>query len=115
MTTDMQLIPVAVLDEAVTIVEAEWMHLTQDWELWERELDGFLAELPMPGSRRQRSCPTAVGCRPPTGLSPRARSVMSQRRRSPASTVRATQRSPPAATPGPTISQMFAINGEVMP
>jgi hypothetical protein len=99
MTTGMQLTPAAVLDQAEAIVEAEWMRVTQDWDRWERELAGFLAELPAPRSRPPRSCTTAVDRRP-TALSPRRRSVMSPPRRSLAPTVWATQRSPPATTPG---------------
>jgi hypothetical protein len=96
MTTDMQPIPAAVLDEAEAVVEAEWMRLTQDWDQWERELAGFLTEPPAPPSRPPRSCTTAAGRRP-TAPSPRRRSVMSPLRRPPVPTVWPTQRAPPAA------------------
>jgi hypothetical protein len=112
MTTDMQLIPLVVLDEAEAIVESEWMRLTQDWDQWEQELAAFLAELPARPSRPPRSCTPAVDYRPAAGSS-RPRSVMCPPRRSPASTVWATQRSPPAATPGPTI-QTCSRTTEVM-
>jgi hypothetical protein len=94
MTTDVQPIPAAVLDEAEAIVEAEWMRLTQNWDQWERELAGLPAEPPAPQSRPPRGCTTAVGRRP-TAPSPRRRSAMTPPRGSAAPPVRATQRSPP--------------------
>jgi hypothetical protein len=109
MTTDVKVIPCVVLDEVEGIVEAEWMRLTQDWDQWEQELAGFLAELPAPRCR-PRSYTTAVGRRS-TAFSPPRRSVMSPSRRSPAPTVWATQRSPPAATPGSTIQTCSRTNG----
>jgi hypothetical protein len=113
MTADMQLIPAALLDEAETVVEAEWVRLAHDWDQWEQELAGFLAELPDPRSRPPRSCTTAVSRRP-TALAPRRRSLMSPLRRSPAPTVWATQRSPPAATSKPPIQRCSRAT-EVMP
>jgi hypothetical protein len=112
-TTDMQPKSAAVLDEAEAIVEAEWMRFTQDWDQWEQELAEFLAELPAPLSRPPRSCTIAVGHRP-TARSPRWRSATFPPRRSAAPTVRATQRSPPAATPEPPIHEIARLT-EVMP
>ena len=65
MTTEVQPIPAAVLDEAEAIVEAEWMRCTQDWDQWERELAGFLAELPAPWSRRREAAPPRWAAGPP--------------------------------------------------
>jgi hypothetical protein len=105
MTVEMQPIPAAVLDEAETILEDEWMRLTQDWDQWERELAGLPAEPPAPQSRPPRGCTTAVDRRP-TAPSPRRRSaITTPPRRSAAPMVWPTQRSPPAATPRPTIQR----------
>jgi hypothetical protein len=99
MTADTQLIPAA-LDEAEAIVEAEWMRLTWDGDQWEREVTEFLAEMPAPrrGPPRGRTTTTTTTavCRRPTALPPRRTSAMCPARRSPAPTVWATQRSPPA-------------------
>jgi hypothetical protein len=49
----------ALLDEAAAIVEAEWMLLEQDEDLW-REVADLFAEMPRPGPVRP-----APGSRPP--------------------------------------------------
>lgn len=113
MTTDTQLTPAAVLDEAEAILDAERIRLDQDWQQWERELAGFLPELPALGSCAGRSWTTAARRRP-TSQTPERRSVMTPSPRSPAPKVWATQRSPPAPTPKPTIQRRSPAT-EVMP
>ena len=110
MTTEMQLMSVAVLDEPEAIVQAESLRLTPDWGQWERELAEFLAVLPWP-----RPLPAGGGNttteagRRPTAIPPKPTSAARPVRRSPATTVLATQRSPPAATPGPKIQRCSRV------
>jgi hypothetical protein len=86
----------SLLDEAAAIVEAEWIRLQQDEDLWEREFADLLAETPAP-----RPAPSRVGittaCRRWPGQ-PRP----DDRRRCPPgrwlpAPVWATQRSPPSS------------------
>jgi hypothetical protein len=107
MTTDVQGIPGLALDEADGIVEAERIRLTQDWDQWEQELAGFLAELPAPPSLPPRSYTPAVD-HLPAALSPLRRSARCPPRRSPAPTLWATQRSPPGGHTRTHHPKMFA-------
>jgi hypothetical protein len=112
MTTDTHLVSAA-LEAAEAIVEAEWMRLTRDWNQWECEFAEFV-ELRSPRPRPPRGHTTIVASRP-TALPPRRISAWYPARRSPAPTVWATQRSPPAATPGPTIDRCSRVMEVVMP
>jgi hypothetical protein len=69
MTTDMQPIPAAVLDEAEAIVEAESMRLTQDWDQW----DSGNASWPDPAPRGPRPGPAHRGAAPPRWTASRPR------------------------------------------
>lgn len=113
MTTDVQqLMSVAVLEEAQVIVEAELLRLTPDWGQWERELAEFLARLPSPKLRPAQGGNTATAVRRrPTAIPPKPTLAAWPVGRPLAATVSATQRSPPAAAPGP---QMLSTT-EVMP
>ena len=95
MITDTSLVT-ALLDEAEAIVEAEWMRLNQDEELWEREVASLLAEMPAP-----RVCPPRVGTTTTVFGRPGASAPTHPKGRSgrywPGLRVRATERSPPRA------------------
>ena len=87
----------SVLDEAASIVEAEWIRLQQDEALWERELADLAADLPAP-----RPCPPRVGVTT-TARRRSGQPVPHDGRRWPARRwppmpVWATQRSPPAGS-----------------
>jgi hypothetical protein len=115
MTTDLQRISAAVLDEAEAIVQAEWLRLTRDEDPWARELAEFLTEAPAPRPRPARGGTTTTAVRRrPTPLPPTPTSAAWPLERSPAPTVWASQRSPPAAIPGPKI-QRCSRTMEVMP
>ena len=82
----------AVLDEATAIVDAEWIRLQQERDLW-REVADLFAEIPAPRPRPARTGITAQLQRP-------GQPLPANRRRWPARgwpsrKIWATQRSPP--------------------
>jgi hypothetical protein len=92
MATDTQT-AAALLDEATTIVEAEWMRLQQEEDLW-CEIADLFAEMPAPRPRPPRTGITTSQLQRPGQLLP------ANRRRWPPQgwlprKVWATQRSPP--------------------
>jgi hypothetical protein len=91
MATDTQT-ATALLDEATAIVEAEWIRLQQEADLW-REIADLFAEMPAPRPRPPRTTVTIQRRRPGCPLP-------ANRRRWPphgwpARKIWATQRSPP--------------------
>jgi len=93
MATDTQWVT-TVLDEAAAIVEAEWMRLEHDEDLWEREAAGLLAELPATRPCRPRIGVATVQRRWSGDWQPQEPRPGGPRRW-PAHQVWATQRSPP--------------------
>jgi hypothetical protein len=92
MATDTQTTTV-LLDEAAAIVEAEWMRLEQDEDLW-REVGDVFAEMPAPRSHPPRASVATSQLR--RSGPPRPDTLRRwPRRRRPAMRVWATQRSPP--------------------
>ena len=93
--TDTQYVDM-LLDEAEAIVQAEWMRLIQDENLWERELADLIAEMPAPRPHPPRLTTTALPRRPqrPSRMSS-VRSARWRWQRRLRARVRATQRSPP--------------------
>lgn len=98
MTTDTEHDDPVLLDEAEAIVAAEWMRLTQDDDIWDRELADQFADVPTPRPRTaQVDSSTAVRRRP--RAAPPSHPKGRPARRCPRLRVRATQRSPPTSTP----------------
>ena len=92
MATDTQTVE-SVLDMAAAIVEAEWMRLEHDEDLWGEVADLF-AEMPAPRSCRPRAGVATTELRRP-GPTPPAGALRWAPRNRPAMQVWATQRSPP--------------------
>jgi hypothetical protein len=92
MATDTQTVT-ALLDEAAAIVEAEWMRLEQDEDLWGEVADLF-AEMPAPRSCPPRACVATTQLRR-SGQPPPDTARCWPARGWPAMQVWATQRSPP--------------------
>jgi hypothetical protein len=93
MATDTQTATTALLDEATAIVEAEWMRLEQDEDLW-REVAELFAEMPAPWPCPPRG---SVATTPPrrSGQPLPANPLRQRPRGWPPAQVWATQRSPP--------------------
>jgi hypothetical protein len=94
MSTDTQW-ATSVLDEAAAIVEAEWIRLQHDVDLWDREFTDPFAEMPAPRPGAPRVGVTTIARRRPGQLSSEDLRVRPTRRW-PALPVWATQRSPPS-------------------
>jgi hypothetical protein len=95
MATDTQTAE-SLLDMAAAIVEAEWMRLEQDADLWADVADLF-AEMPAPGACRPRVGVATTELRRPGRPLPVGTQRWALRDR-PAMQVWATQRSPPRST-----------------